>query len=99
MMTVDNGFENQWWNQGQRESVPWFPSDPNQGDDHAMSIDDAAFLSAAEPPSAVETYSPNSQSFRDLVSPLSDFHPSFSIPGPLQRSWTSQSDDELWMGK
>ncbi|KAI3319038.1 hypothetical protein HD806DRAFT_300765 [Xylariaceae sp. AK1471] len=99
MMTVDNGFENQWWNQGERESVAWFPSDPDKDDGHPMSIDDAALLSAAEPPSGVETYSPNSESFRGLVSPLSDSNPSVSIPGPLQRSCTSRSDDELWMGR
>ncbi|KAI3328617.1 hypothetical protein F4824DRAFT_404126 [Ustulina deusta] len=98
MVTVDNGFENQWWNQGERESTAWLPSGSAEEDVRPMSMADAVLLSAAEPPSGVETYSPNSESFRDLVSPLSDFSPSFNISSPLQRSNSTRSD-ELWMGR
>lgn len=97
MLTIDNGFENQWWNQGQREPVAWFPLRPDEHDAHHLSLDDAALLSAAEPPSGVDTYSAHPESFRGIVSPLSDFSPTFSIPLTLQRSATSRSD-ELWMG-
>ncbi|KAI1418847.1 hypothetical protein F5Y12DRAFT_401406 [Xylaria sp. FL1777] len=96
MVTVDNGFENQWWNQGERESTAWPPSDPAEESVRLMSMADAVLLSAAEPPSGVETYSPNSESWRDLVSPLSDSSPSFHIPNSLHRSNSTRSD-ELWM--
>ncbi|KAI0474264.1 hypothetical protein F4859DRAFT_84143 [Xylaria cf. heliscus] len=102
MVTVDNGFENQWWNQGPREPTAWVPADSADDDDdedeRPLSAADAILLSAAEPPSGVETYSPVSGSFRDLVSPLSDTGPSFNISSPLQRSSTSRSD-ELWMDR
>ncbi|KAI0542470.1 hypothetical protein GGR58DRAFT_497022 [Xylaria digitata] len=98
MVTVDNGFENQWWNQGERESIAWFPPDTPEEDVRPMSTADAVLLSAAEPPSGVDTYSPNIESLRDLVSPLSDFSPSFNISSPLQRSNSTRSD-ELWMGR
>ncbi|KAJ2990333.1 hypothetical protein NUW58_g3004 [Xylaria curta] len=101
MVTVDNGFENQWWNQGQREPTAWFPQAASEDDVRPMSTADAILLSAAEPPSGVETYSPNtlsSQGFRDLVSPLSDASPRFNNSSPLQRSLSTRSD-ELWIGK
>ncbi|KAI1347907.1 hypothetical protein F5Y01DRAFT_232188 [Xylaria sp. FL0043] len=99
MVTVDNGFENQWWNQGERESTAWLrPGSAEEDVDvRPMSMADAVLLSAAEPPSGVETYSPNSESLRDLVSPLSDFSPSFNISN-LQRSNSTRSD-ELWMDR
>lgn len=103
MVTVDNGFENQWWNQGTREAVSWFPSDSPvedaDGDDMCpLSPADAVLLSAAEPPSAVEAYSPHRESFRDIVSPLSDAGPSFNMSSPLRRSFSTRSD-ELWMDR
>ncbi|KAI0475033.1 hypothetical protein GGR56DRAFT_492512 [Xylariaceae sp. FL0804] len=65
MMTVDNGFENQWWYQGPRETTHHASrSDGDVGDhDHdldddddddvrPLSMDDALLLAAAEPPSA-----------------------------------------------
>ncbi|KAI0424889.1 hypothetical protein F5Y09DRAFT_323138 [Xylaria sp. FL1042] len=97
MVTVDNGFENQWWNQGERESTAWLRPGSVEEDVRPMSMADAVLLSAAEPPSGVETYSPNSESLRDLVSPLSDFSPSFNTSN-LQRSNSTRSD-ELWMGR
>lgn len=104
MMTVDNGFENQWWNQGERQSVavvtiPPLSDAANEDDARPMSMADAALLSAAEPPSAAETFSANTEGFGGVVSPISDFSPTFSIPRPFQRSFTSRSDDELWMGR
>ncbi|GAP85214.2 hypothetical protein SAMD00023353_2201550 [Rosellinia necatrix] len=104
MVTVDNGFENQWWNQGTRESIVVLdPKDEEEEDDdddgmHPISPADALLLSAAEPPSGVETYSPVSESFRDLVSPLSDFSPGFNVSSSLRRSCSTRSD-ELWMGR
>ncbi|KAI0458985.1 hypothetical protein F5B21DRAFT_373944 [Xylaria acuta] len=98
MVTVDNGFENQWWNQGTREPTAWFPPDSAEEDVRPLSTADAILLSAAEPPSGVETYSPIGGSFRDLVSPLSDSSPGFNISSPLQRSNSTRSD-ELWMDR
>ncbi|KAI1120509.1 hypothetical protein F5Y10DRAFT_258268 [Nemania abortiva] len=99
MVTVDNGFENQWWNQGTRKPTASFAPDPAEDEDvRPMSTADAVLLSAAEPPSAVETYSPISESLRDLVSPLSDFSPGFNIASSLQRSFSTRSD-ELWMDR
>ncbi|KAI0097448.1 hypothetical protein GGR51DRAFT_469031 [Nemania sp. FL0031] len=99
MVTVDNGFENQWWNQGTRKPTASFAPDPSEdGDLRPLSTADAVLLSAAEPPSAVETYSPISDSLRDLVSPLSDFSPGFNIASTLQRSFSTRSD-ELWMDR
>ncbi|KAI1294132.1 hypothetical protein F5Y03DRAFT_373532 [Xylaria venustula] len=102
MVTVDNGFENQWWNQGERESIAWLPPVSVDDEERPMSMADAVLLAAAEPPSGVETYSPISeslrdQSLRDLVSPLSDASPNFNTIHPLQRSSSTRSD-ELWMG-
>ncbi|KAI1826584.1 hypothetical protein F4861DRAFT_66675 [Xylaria intraflava] len=91
MVTVDNGFENQWWNQGQRESIARLPLEDPEDDIRPMSMADAALLSAAEP------YSPNSEGTHNLVSPLSDFGPNFDYPRALHRS-TSIRSDELWMG-
>ncbi|KAI0404057.1 hypothetical protein F4802DRAFT_262789 [Xylaria palmicola] len=102
MVTVDNGFENQWWNQGTREPTAWSPpddADPDDDDDaRPLSAADALLLSAAEPPSGVETYSPISGSFRDLVSPLSDLSPAFHMSSPIQRVCSTRSD-ELWMDR
>ncbi|KAK5625505.1 hypothetical protein RRF57_001221 [Xylaria bambusicola] len=98
MVTVDNGFENQWWNQGERESTARVSSHSVEDEVRPMSMADAVLLSAAEPPSGVETYSPISGSSRDLVSPLSDFSPNFNTFSSLHRSSSTRSD-ELWMGK
>ncbi|KAI0206018.1 hypothetical protein F4808DRAFT_188914 [Astrocystis sublimbata] len=110
LVTVDNGFENQWWNQGARESTPWFPADSPDEAERPLSTADALLLSAAEPPSGVETYSPISGSFRALVSPLSDNSPvfdsstGFMMTSPLHRSNTINTinttrSDELWLDR
>ncbi|KAI1175325.1 hypothetical protein F4777DRAFT_579159 [Nemania sp. FL0916] len=98
MVTVDNGFENQWWNQGAKASTPWFPPGHTEDDIRPMSTADAVLLSAAEPPSGVDTYSPDADGFHDLISPLSDFGPSIDFSSPLQRSNSTRSD-ELWMDR
>ncbi|KAK8117827.1 uncharacterized protein PG998_006108 [Apiospora kogelbergensis] len=51
MMTVDNGFESQWWYQGPREPVPRLSRD--QEEPHRLSMADAQLLSAAEPMSGI----------------------------------------------
>lgn len=92
MMTVDNGFENQWWYQGERENVTWRPRD--QEEPSRMSMADAALLSAAEPP-ADGWYAPSLDdraSYLDaIVSPLSTVSGS-PIRG-LQRSMTTRSEE------
>lgn len=86
MMTVDNGFENQWWNQGQREVVraeeraavdrqgPYATWSPGEG--HAQLEERAASLGAS------------------IVSPISVSDRS-SIPAfpPLQRSLSTRSEE------
>ncbi|KAI0189606.1 hypothetical protein EV127DRAFT_105991 [Xylaria flabelliformis] len=101
MVTVDNGFENQWWYQGTREPTAYFPPVSTEEDMRPLSTADAVLLSAAEPPSGVETYSPVSGSFRDLVSPISDSSPVFNMSSPLQESSSIHSirSDELWMDR
>ncbi|KAI1340678.1 hypothetical protein F5Y15DRAFT_48285 [Xylariaceae sp. FL0016] len=108
MMTVDNGFENQWWYQGGRESTDWAWRSDDADDARPLSMDDALLLSAAEPPAASaipgfhhdedsSTYEPQ-PSLRDLVSPLSEYpSPASSYRGPLRRSLTTRSE-ELWIG-
>ena len=99
MMTIDNGFENQWWYQGPRESTQyWTRSDA----DSTRSLPEDVLVSAAEP-----TYSttagfsgaiPDDRSgLNVLVSPLS---PASNSPAqsfrPLHRTLTTKSE-ELFM--
>ncbi|KAI1262018.1 hypothetical protein F5Y18DRAFT_430519 [Xylariaceae sp. FL1019] len=99
LMTVDNGFENQWWNQGARESTTWIPPKTDEDDARPLSPADALLLSAAEPPSVIEPQSPNSDSIAAIVSPLSEFSvPSLNFTSNLQRSFSTRSD-ELWIYK
>ncbi|KAI0150651.1 hypothetical protein GGR57DRAFT_190103 [Xylariaceae sp. FL1272] len=99
LMTVDNGFENQWWNQGVRESTTWVPPNTDEDEARPLSPADALLLSAAEPPSGIEPQSPTSDSIAAIVSPLSEFSlPSLTFPGNLQRSSSTRSD-ELWIYK
>ncbi|KAI1332232.1 hypothetical protein F5Y16DRAFT_170898 [Xylariaceae sp. FL0255] len=101
MMTVDNGFENQWWNQGGRQTLNWIPPQSDTGDDNHrhLSTADAVLLSAAEPPSGMDLLDPHysETSLRGLVSPLSEFSsPSLPFSNTLQRSLSTRSD-ELWI--
>ncbi|ORY67242.1 uncharacterized protein BCR38DRAFT_426472 [Pseudomassariella vexata] len=105
MMTVDNGFENQWWYQGSREPITWWPRD--QEEPSRLSMSDAMLLSAAEPPPISEqpivgfhdasydsTFSGGSPTL-GIVSPMSTLSASPNIP--LQRTLTTRSE-ELFLG-
>ncbi|KXJ90281.1 hypothetical protein Micbo1qcDRAFT_164818 [Microdochium bolleyi] len=105
MVTVDNGFENQWWYQGQRETTDWL----TQGVDdtevlHSPQSDpgDNRLVSAIEQtpitgPNWSATYDKNA-SMRMIVSPVSEnsMSPAESFR-PIQRSLTTRSD-ELFIG-
>ncbi|KAI0165054.1 hypothetical protein GGR52DRAFT_575147 [Hypoxylon sp. FL1284] len=102
MMTVDNGFENQWWYQGSRESVDtWLPQDTDEEDEvedaRTVTTADALAFSSLEPPSALEYTNGSPASFH-MVSPISDASsPAQSFRSPLHRSLTTRSE-ELWLG-
>lgn len=103
MMTVDNGFESQWWYQGPRESVePWWPQeaeDEETDEARTLTTAEALLLSNSEPPSAIEYSNEPLASFQDMVSPISDTSsPTQSFRGPLYRSLTTRSE-ELWIGR
>lgn len=101
MMTVDNGFENQWWNQGGREPMPTALHPPPTTHDQvgeqlalgwAMAHlppgatgDSVAFVSPEEGPATL----PNM-----VVSPVSSYSGPSLQPG-LSRSMSTRSD-ELW---
>lgn len=102
MMTVDNGFENQWWYQGSRETTDWWARvEPGS----RRSMPEAMLVSATEP-----TFSPfddfsgiippedKSSGAHMLVSPLSEStgSPAQSFM-PLQRTLTTRSE-ELFIG-
>ncbi|KAK7739235.1 hypothetical protein SLS62_011280 [Diatrype stigma] len=102
MMTVDNGFENQWWYQGPRESTDWWARvEPGS----RRSMPEAMLVSATEPTfSSFDDFSgiippadDRSSGLDVLVSPLSES----GSPGqsflPLQRSLTTRSE-ELFIG-
>lgn len=105
MVTVDNGFENQWWYQGQRETTDWL----TQGVDdtevlHSPQSDpgDNRLVSAIEQtpitgPNWSATYDKNA-SMRMIVSPVSEnsMSPVESFR-PIQRSLTTRSE-ELFIG-
>ena len=99
MMTIDNGFENQWWYQGPRESTQcWERSGPAT----MWNLHEAMLASAAEPTySAVDgvpgTLSEDRSGLNYLVSPLSatSGSPAQSFM-PLRRTLTTKSE-ELFM--
>lgn len=105
MMTVDNGFENQWWNQGEREVMPVSTSvhPPRTTNDHTQEQMALGWVGALLPPGldnhlevAEPTTSPdhsNDPSFSNMVvSPVSSFNG--PVPG-LSRALSTRSD-ELW---
>ncbi|KAI1491730.1 hypothetical protein F5X96DRAFT_693010 [Biscogniauxia mediterranea] len=100
MMTVDNGFENQWWYQGPREVTTWWPQNEEDEDHDArpLSANEAVLLSAFEPPATIMDSSREDDDgepdMRYIVSPVSDWSP----PSNLQRSLTTRSE-ELWLGR
>lgn len=99
MMTVDNGFEDQWWYQGSRlvnvagqlmsphDVTETYASDGTVG--WAVAEDEQAARYRRRP---TQVSTPRS-SIVDIVSPLSDFpSPVLSYPG-LRRSLTTRSDE------
>lgn len=98
MVTVDNGFENQWWYQGPRETTAWWPRDQEEPSRLSLA-DDLLFScssSAMEPAdcAAVDDwhgppYSDESPLFDGIVSPVSTASPA----RPLQRSMTTRSEE------
>ncbi|KAI2602698.1 hypothetical protein GGR54DRAFT_633838 [Hypoxylon sp. NC1633] len=105
MMTVDNGFENQWWYQGQRESVEsWWPRDTEDYEDHeddarTITTAEAMLLAESEPPSALGPDEDQLLNLHALVSPISETStPAQSFNRPLYRSLTTRSE-ELWLGR
>ncbi|KAI5925610.1 hypothetical protein F4810DRAFT_57738 [Camillea tinctor] len=97
MMTVDNGFENQWWYQGPREVTNWWPQN-EENEDHdprPLSTTEAMLLSTSEPPVSIMELNREDDmeaDMRCIVSPISDWSP----PSHLQRSLTTRSE-ELWL--
>ncbi|OTA65919.1 hypothetical protein K449DRAFT_431381 [Hypoxylon sp. EC38] len=105
MMTVDNGFENQWWYQGHREAVePWWPQEAGEEADDVgvLTTAEALLLSASEPTMQTMGGQPTEDELAHLaalVSPISDTSsPAQSFSRPLYRSLTTRSE-ELWMGR
>ncbi|KAI2471175.1 hypothetical protein F4781DRAFT_429751 [Annulohypoxylon bovei var. microspora] len=100
MVTVDNGFENQWWYQGPRESAePWWPREAGDEADESgnLTTAEALLLSDSEPPLALRSNEDHLASLHDLVSPMSDTSsPAQSFARPLYRSLTTRSE-ELWL--
>lgn len=103
MMTVDNGFENQWWNQGQREVIPTTIHPPRPtGDDQAQEQMALGWVGALLPPGfdseRLEGPEPTTDDSNEtslgsmVVSPVSSY--SGPVPG-LSRALSTRSD-ELW---
>lgn len=98
MVTVDNGFENQWWYQGPRETTNWWPRD--QEEPRRMSMAEGAVLSITEPISAPlhGWYAPVmaddvAASLSDLVSPISTISSPRHNFRPLRRTLTTRSEE------
>ncbi|KAK3301533.1 uncharacterized protein B0H64DRAFT_315698 [Chaetomium fimeti] len=93
MMTVDNGFETQWWNQGQRDTVfsgtTDDPTTPDESPIHRWSTGPMSMSSTASP---VEARLP-----AGVVSPLTDaaFSPA-QVPASLLQRTLSTRSEELW---
>ncbi|KAI0836794.1 hypothetical protein F5Y06DRAFT_298027 [Hypoxylon sp. FL0890] len=105
MMTVDNGFENQWWYQGQREAVePWWRQEAGEEADETgtLTTAEALLLSASEPTMDTMGGNPTQKELANLaalISPISEASsPAQSFTRPLHRSLTTRSE-ELWMGR
>ncbi|KAI1469221.1 uncharacterized protein F4812DRAFT_457761 [Daldinia caldariorum] len=100
MMTVDNGFEHQWWYQGPRQSMErWWTRASEEEDDARSAVSaQAVLLSDIPPPSALDPDDNNTLlNFNDIVSPISEASsPAPNFAYPLHRSLTTRSD-ELWL--
>lgn len=104
MVTVDNGFENQWWNQGQRRSMilPAPTEEPPSFDKRisARSLGWAVANSNNTPPREEIPSTMPSIAACDIVSPLSEYSTlAFNSPQShhsLHRSMSTRSE-ELWL--
>lgn len=103
MMTVDNGFENQWWNQGQREVIPTAIHPPRSTSNHQAQEQMAlGWVGALLPPGSDNQRFEGSEPTTDhshqpsfstmVVSPVSSYNG--PVPG-LSRALSTRSD-ELW---
>ncbi|ETS84050.1 hypothetical protein PFICI_05926 [Pestalotiopsis fici W106-1] len=96
MVTVDNGFENQWWYQGPRETTAWWPRDQEEPSRLSLA-DDLLFSATTEPADrgfgddwyGPLSYNEESPLFDGIVSPVSTASPA----RPLQRSMTTRSEE------
>lgn len=90
MMTVDNGFENQWWYQGQRKQVSTDePRTPEESPIHRWSTGPLPEPSTAETPRRVPT---------GVVSPMTDAAFSPAPTFALNRTMSTRSE-ELWFSE
>lgn len=92
-MTVDNGFENQWWNQGQRDSVTEeaaLPQDPQPSSRNSLGWAVASNASTRHDRSSQDRLS---IATTDVVSPLPSFVSPDSAGPPLTRSLSTRSDE------
>ena len=102
MVTVDNGFENQWWNQGQRRSmVPPAPIEEPPSLNRRTSVRSLGWAVANNnTPPQEEIPSMPSIAASDIVSPLSEYSTlAFSPPmthASLHRSMSTRSA-EMWL--
>ncbi len=95
MMTVDNGFENQWWYQGEREAThrfsdPGHPSSPQEQEQDntlgwAVASCTATLVEPRAPPLGSDIISPMSE---HLGSPAS-----FNLTGELRCTGSTRSDE------
>lgn len=100
MVTVDNGFENQWWYQGPRETTAWWPRDQEERSRLSLADDHLLFSAVTESADAHGSgtaddwygpsfYNEESPLFDGIVSPVSSASPA----RPLQRSMTTRSEE------
>lgn len=90
MMTVDNGFETQWWYQGARDNVGTDePRTPNESPIHRWS---SGHLSTTTNPAETPIREPTG-----VVSPMTDaaFSPA-QVPASLLQRTMSTRSEELW---
>lgn len=104
MVTVDNGFENQWWNQGQRRSmILQAPTEEPPSLDKRISVRSLGWAVAnsnnAPPREEIPGTMPSIAAC-DIVSPLSEYSTlAFNLPQShhsLHRSMSTRSE-ELWL--
>ncbi|KAJ0116733.1 hypothetical protein J7T55_009883 [Diaporthe amygdali] len=101
MMTVDNGFENQWWNSGERQSMPTAMYPPPTTRDHVRERLALGWAAAHRPSESIGggvsilSGEPGTATLNNLVvSPVSSYNGPEIQPG-LSRTLSTRSD-ELW---